>query len=251
MLLLAMLAGAAAETEKVSSYDQGAKWSGKCIKVTDWNSKDADGDLDVQARDANGCCPAGYIPGASAYSIGSYVGAQVICGIASDGAMTGFSTSSSNGVSSCTYGDCYVVKQSTPCSDDTKILVNGCCGADATSAATTKFKDKCEKYLTKGTLAGEADVKTCKTYHKQYTLSGTSATTDDIAEEKLVLGSAVGGAGKYLYTPCADSGIPGVTSTGEAVGAAPAPAPAAASGAAGLAPCALTLLATLCLATLL
>lgn len=247
-LLLVALVGVAADTEKISTYDQGAKWSGKCIKVTDWNSKDADGDLDVAARDANGCCPTGYIPGASAYSIGSYVGAQVICGIASTGATTGFSTSTSNGVKSCTYGDCYVVKQSTPCTDDTKVLVNGCCAAAATSAATTTFKTKCMKYFSSGDT-GVAGVKQCKTYHQQYTLVGTAAKTDDIADGKLVLGSAVGGAGKYLYTPCEDGGIPGVTSTGASVGAAPAPPPAATNSAAGLAPVAI--FPALFLATLL
>lgn len=249
-LLLVPLVGVAADTEKISTYDQGAKWSGKCIKVTDWNSKDQDGDLDVAARDANGCCPTGYIPGASAYSIGSYVGAQVICGIASDGATTGFKTSSS----SCTYGDCYVMKQSTPCTDKTKVLVNGCCGAAATSAATTTFKEKCKKYFTSGKLAGEAGVKQCKSYHKQYKLLGTSVKTDDIAEGKLVLGSKVAGAGKYLYTPCDESGIPGVTSTGASVGSAapaPTPAPGAASAASFAKFAPLAIFPALFLATLL
>lgn len=245
VLLLVILAGADAATETVASYDQGAKWSGKCIKVTDFNTKDQDGDLEVVDRDANGCCPTDYIPGIASDAIGSYVGAQIICGIGSDGTVTAFSSSTSNGVTTCTYGDCYVVKQSTPCTDGTKVLVNGCCGA-VSNKADTLFKDKCEKYLTSGSYAGESGVNYCKSYHTSYTLVGTSVETDDIADSKLVFSGEVDGAGKYLYTPCEDSGIPGVTSTGEKIGGGSSNT-AVTGDTSALVPSAL--IASLCLAT--
>lgn len=236
-LLLLLVASAAGETDKISNYELGAKWSGKCIKITDWNSKNYDEDLEVLPREANGCCPADYIPGASAHSAGQGIGPQVICGIASD-AVNAFTMSTSNNASTCSYGDCYVVKNVQTCKDDSTIGVNGCCGVTATTAADLQWPALCTPWNKLVDVGNTNDGgKWCSAYATTYANIGTAVHTDNIADEKLVFSGAAGTAGHYYWTPCSGSGIPpDTTSSGGGGGSDADRAPKrAATGALGLA----------------
>lgn len=200
-LLTIMSTGALAT--KIADMDQGAEFT-KCFDVTDWNTKTADDDLTLGDRDANGCCAAGYAPGVPLYS--SYFGAQVVCGVDdSDGSIGGMSGSSSNGNTTCDYKKCYVMKiaDKITCTDDAVALLNGCCGATANSRTFTADCMNYDYTYSVYTAGDNADPEYCLTYHKNYgTLgfSGTSATTDDIADGAFVLDSF------YAYAPCAAGG---------------------------------------------
>merc|ERR1719162_1485581 len=95
----------------LTDLEQGAKFD-KCIRIADWSSKRLSDEVDVAERDANGCCPDGFTPGVKHYD--NYVGAQVVCGFKADGTVA-TSTSTSNGVKTCTYNQCYVWKQNLEC----------------------------------------------------------------------------------------------------------------------------------------
>lgn len=221
------------ETDKISNYAQGARWSDKCILISDWNSKDYDDDIHVIARNSTtGCCPEGFIPGVEATAAGSYISGQVVCGIGSDGTQTAFSRSTSNGVTTCNYGQCYVIKNVMDCTgEDSKININGCCHATGGTASTLTFPELCLGYFHR-TVDDQMDntAKYCLTYNKTYALHGTADETDDVVDEMLVLNglkySDANAKGYYYYTPCLESGIPGVP-----MNPTPAPTPTKKGGA--------------------
>lgn len=178
---------------KLSSYEQGAKFD-KCIKISDWESKSLDDEIEVADRSSDGCCPDGTVPGVKHYS--KYVGAQVVCGFTSDGTVT-FSTSSGSS-NSCTYNQCYVWKQNLECDGGGKQFLNGCCAAPATcKTGTCGFKDKCENYAYTMTNVHSNSSKYCLTYHKTYKMENTQVKTDDQADNKLKFDKL------WYYTACA------------------------------------------------
>jgi hypothetical protein len=170
----------------------------KCVNLTDFNTKSLEHQVNVTDRDANGCCPTGFIPGVKHYN--KYYSTQIVCGFKDDGSVS-FSTSTSNGVKTCTYNKCFHVKMNHTCKDGTAMKLDGCCGKD-------NYVDDCKMY-TKS--ANSVDY--CLSYLKKYKMEGTSDKTDDVNGtlnvDKL-----------YLYTPCT-----GIT----AAGSAPAPAPSGGS----------------------
>jgi len=208
----------AAAAVKLSSYEQGAKFD-KCISNSDFEGKTLEDDITLIDRDAQGCCPAGSVPGAKHYN--NYVGAQVICGFKSDGKVA-LSTSSSNGVKSCTYNQCYVYKQDLSCkTSGAKQRLNGCCAAADTCATNScDFATDCKNYAYKFNNAHGESVEYCLSYHKNYKMEYTSAKTDDQADDKLQVDKL------YVYTPCAGS-----ASTGGTASDSSTPSPAATSGA--------------------
>merc|ERR1712224_737786 len=135
----------------------------KCISNSDFQGKTLEDDITLIDRDANGCCPAGSVPGAKHYD--KYVGAQVICGFKSDGSVA-VSTGSSNGVKTCT---------------------TNACG----------FETDCKSYAYNFNNAHSESVKYCLTYHKNYKMENTAAKTDDQADHKLQIDKL------YVYTACA------------------------------------------------
>merc|ERR1712060_114089 len=178
----------------LSSYASGAKFD-KCIKITDWESKTLDDDIELEERDgATGCCPDDTVPGVKHYT--NYVGAQVICGFTSDGSIE-FSTSSSNGANTCTYNTCYVVKLDYTCADDSKLLLNGCCAAPADCTGNScGFQGTCKNYAySMSNVFGDA-TEYCLTYHSTYSLENTVGTDDDQADDMLKLDKL------YYYTAC-------------------------------------------------
>jgi len=194
----AVLAVASAEKVALNTYDQGASFT-KCINITDFASKTLADEIDLIDRDeSGGCCPEGSVPGAKWYA--SYKGAQVVCGFKADGTIA-TSSSTSNGVKTCTYNNCYVDKQNLPCADDSKQLLNGCCAG--TTAANTGFPTQCKNYYSSLSNAYSESYKYCTTYDKDYGTkgwAGTAEATDDQADGKLVP------ANIYTYTPCEGGG---------------------------------------------
>jgi len=200
------LADAHGSKMKFADSEQGAAFD-KCIKIEDFNSKTLDDEVEVVAREEGGCCPDGYVPGAKWYT--SYKGAQVVCGFKEDGTVK-LSTGSSNGAKTCTYNSCYVDKQGLPCKEDTKQLLNGCCGA---TKGSRTFQDTCLSYDYTFKTAYNNQVEYCLSYDKDYGTkgwSGTAELTDDQKDGKLVVENL------YTYTPCEG---------GSAGGAAPASGP--------------------------
>jgi len=206
VLCLLVASGCAAVTAvKLSSYEQGAKFE-KCISNSDFQGKTLEDDITLIDRDANGCCPAGSVPGAKHYD--KYVGAQVICGFKSDGSVA-VSTGSSNGVKTCTYNHCYVYKQDLTCkTGGAKQRLNGCC-AEPSSCTTNAcdFETDCKSYAYNFNNAHSESVKYCLTYHKNYKMENTAAKTDDQADHKLQIDKL------YVYTACA-APSPAATASG-------------------------------------
>lgn len=205
-------AAIAVMADKLADMEQGAEFT-KCIKLDDWTTKTLDDDITLMAKDANGCCPEGSVPGAKLYT--QYQGAQVVCGVKDDGSIGSFSSSSSNGNKTCNYQKCYMFKQGLTCKDDTKQRLNGCCGAKP----QTNFKDLCKFYdkshssVTAGASATNAY---CLSYHKNYGTvgnKGTSAKTDDLSSGKFQVDKF------YSYAPC----------DGASGGSSPSPSPSPAT----------------------
>jgi len=209
-----MMFAVGALADKIGDMDQGAEFT-KCIALDDFHSKTLDDDITLHDRDANGCCAEGHVPGAKLYT--AYQGSQIACGVEDDGTAGGYSSSSSNGVTTCDYGKCYVFKQGLACSDDTMQLLNGCCGATKSSRT---FTDDCMSYdYTHSTAtAGEsATTEYCLTYDQNYGTKGNEGTTeadDDIADGKFLVenfnsyaaceGGSVSGGGKDASSGAVD-----------------------------------------------
>jgi hypothetical protein len=178
---------------KFADSEQGAAFD-KCIKIEDFETKTLDDEVEVVDREAGGCCPDGYLPGAKYYT--KYPGAQVVCGFKEDG-TTAISTGSSNGAKKCTYNSCYVQKQGLACKDDTKQLLNGCCGA---TKGSRTFKDGCLSYDYQLNTVYNKKYQYCLSYDKDYGTKGdvgTTEKTDDQKDGKLVV------ANLYTFHPCA------------------------------------------------
>jgi len=172
---------------KFGDLAQGAEFS-QCIKITDFNSKSLADDVEVVDK-ADGCCPEGSIPGIKWYN--QYWGSMIVCGFKDDGSVN-MGTSTSNGVKSCEYNKCYVVKMDITCADDSKMKLDGCCPKDQWTA-------DCKMYSKSQSFFNEK-VTYCLSYAKKYTLDGTVDKTDDQVDGKLSL------TGAYAYTGCAPFG---------------------------------------------
>lgn len=206
-LLMSVANKALAETMKFADSEQGAAFD-KCIKSEDFMTKTLDDEVEVVARDEGGCCPEGYVPGAKWYN--QYQGAQIVCGFKEDGSVA-VKTGSSNGAKTCTYNNCYVHKQGLPCKDDTKQLLNGCCGAEKTKT----FQDSCKHYVKNFNNVYSEKVDYCLSYDKDYGSKGYNGKNDKAgfqAEGKLVVENL------YTYTPCGGGAAGGDASGGDAAG---------------------------------
>merc|ERR550532_2010425 len=128
----------------------------------------------------------------------NYVGAQVVCGFQADGTVS-FSTSTSNGVHTCTYNHCFVWKSNLECEDGKKQMLNGCCAASADCATNAcGFKADCKNYYKNNWKNVWNNVtEYCTTYAKVYKMEHTQDKTDDIKDGKLDTNKV------YVYTPCA------------------------------------------------
>jgi len=224
VLLSLLLCGSQATI--LNDMEQGAKFE-KCIAIADWEGKTLADDITLQDRDANGCCPVGTVPGVKHYN--KYIGAQVVCGFKADGTIA-MSDSTSNGVTTCTYNQCYVWKQHLECeTSGTHQRLNGCCKAAADcSTGNCGFKDGCKNYAyNQGNMRGSDTAEYCLTYNKNYKMEYTSVKTDDQANDKLQIDKV------YVYTACA-GGSNGGSSPTPAPATPATPAPADESSDAGL-----------------
>merc|ERR1712176_43682 len=129
-------------------------------------------------------------------------GAQVECGWTADGTID-FSTSTSNGVNTCAYNNCFVIKLGTTCADDdSKLLLNGCCAAPADcTGSSCGFKDTCENYAYSMSNVFGDDTKYCLTYHSSYSLENTFDTDDDVKNGDTD-SPYLDVSNLYTYTPC-------------------------------------------------
>jgi len=196
-----LIASTTAETLKVGDLAQGSEFT-KCIKITDFNSKTLNDDVEVTDK-VDGCCPEGYIPGIKWYN--NYWGAMVVCGFKEDGSVA-MSSSTSNSVKSCTYNKCYVVKMDLTCKDSSKMTLDGCCPKD-------QWDDDCKMYTKSQSFFSEK-VGYCLSYAKNYKLEGTNEKTDDVVDGVLSLTNV------KAYTECAGAfgGTSSGTSTSEGSG---------------------------------
>jgi len=187
----------------INSLAQGSVFD-QCISLVDWESKGLLDDITLVAR-VGDCCPAGTTPGAKMFA--GYTGAQIVCGFKADGNVV-LSTSSSNGVKTCTYNTCYVMKQHLPCTTGVHQFLNGCCGP----YAATTFPGDCLKYKKSYNNAWGESVKYCTTYHKNFGSigrHGTEAKSDDQTFDGALLVDKV-----YAYSPCPGSLLIATSGTG-------------------------------------
>merc|ERR1712194_50873 len=177
--------------------------------------KTIEDDITLVERDAQGCCPTDTVPGAKHTT--TYEGPQVVCGIKDDGSVT-MSTGSSNGVKTCTYNSCFVMKKNLACAaDGSKQMINGCCATKAScNSNACGFKADCKNYGSSFNNVYSQSVGYCTTYDKDYGTkgyAGTLAATDDVdtsgSEKKLLVDKV------YTYTRCA-GGSAGAASNGVA-----------------------------------
>jgi len=198
----------------IGDMDQGAAFT-QCVTITDYQTKTLSDDITLQDRDANGCCPAGTVPGVKFYA--NYQGAQIVCGIENDGTYA-LSTYTSNGVSNCLYNNCYVMKQDITCTDGSKQLLNGCCAGTAATAqgglGTQGFPDGCDNYFTHRTNVHDEIFDYCLTYATNYNAVGREGTTPDADDQA---GGELQVSNIDTYAACSGSLVGG--------GATPAPAP--------------------------
>lgn len=202
-LLVSVTASTAlAETLKIGDLAQGSEFT-KCIKQTDYESKGLADDVEVVDR-VDGCCPEGFTPGTKHTS--TYYGTMVVCGFQDDGSIK-MSTGSSNGVKTCTYNKCFVIKSDITCADadNKKMTLNGCCGgADASNKAMwpgdTAKGNKCANYVSSSSSNGVSTTY-CTHYNSKYEKLGTSKKDDDlvVADGKTSLNLET----LHMFTPCA------------------------------------------------
>lgn len=194
---------ALAEGTALSSYGHGEVFD-KCIKISDWESATLSSDIELSDRDSNGCCPAGSVPGQKHTT--SYTGAQVTCGFKADGTIQ-MSTSTSNGVSTCTYNNCFVQKWDFTCEDGSKMLLNGCCAApDACSGNACGFQADCKNYASSMSNVHSESTEYCTTYHKNYGtigMHGTAVASDDVTDADP---PALNMDNLYMYALCEEGG---------------------------------------------
>lgn len=222
LLVVSCLTGAFAV--KLADMDQGVAFT-KCINNDDFQTKTLHDDITLTDRDGNGCCAAGTIPGAPFKS--GYQGAQVVCGINANGAYNSFSVSTSNGVSTCNYRNCYVMKQDITCKDASKQTLSGCCGPNvkaltSTSQMTANLQANCLGYEYEVKDLANTNVKYCATYHKNYGTVGavgTSGGSDDQANGKLLVDKV------RTYAACASSSVGGGGGGGGTPTVHPTPVP--------------------------
>lgn len=175
----------ATSTMVIGDLAQGSEFT-KCILTSDLNSKSLADTVTVTDRNtASGCCPSGYAPGIKHYN--KYWGAMIICGFQDNGAIS-TGTSSSNGVTTCNYNKCYVVKMDVTCADSSKMTLDGCCPKG-------QYTADCKSY-TKSWSVNNQMYSYCLSYNKNYKMEGTSATADDQQGGTLDLSKL------YLYTAC-------------------------------------------------
>lgn len=224
MLLPSCLLAMAGATV-IGDMDQGAAFT-QCVTISDFESKTLSDDITLQDRDDNGCCPAGTVPGHKFYS--SYQNAQIVCGFEDDGTIA-LTSSTSNGVTTCTYNSCYVMKQDITCEDDSKQFLNGCCeGTSATAsggAGTQGFPGGttgCDNYYYSTTNVHGESYSYCLTYATNYGAEGyegTASAADDQEDDVLQVDNI------YTYAACSgslvgDSSTPGSTGASAATAAA-------------------------------
>jgi len=239
MLLPACLLVMAGATV-IGDMDQGAAFT-QCVTITDYQTKTLSDDITLQDRDANGCCPAGTVPGVKFTA--HYQGAQIVCGIENDGTYA-LSTSTSNGVSTCTYNNCYVMKQDITCTDGSKQLLNGCCAGTTATAqgglGTQGFPGGtagCDNYFYSRTNVHDESFNYCLTYATNYGAVGREGTTPDADDQAggvlqvsnidtyaACSGSLVGGGATPAPTPAPPQEAPAPPGTASAASAAAAPA---------------------------
>jgi hypothetical protein len=184
---------------KIGDLAQSSEFT-QCIKITDFNSKSLGDEVEVTDK-VDGCCPEGYIPGIKWYK--NYWGAMIVCGFKDDGSVN-VATSTSNGVKTCEYNKCYVVKMDITCADSSKMTLDGCCPKDQWTA-------DCMKYTKSQSFFNEK-VNYCLSYAKNYKLEGTNEKTDDQVDGKLSLTNI------KSYTGCAPFGSSLGGSTGGSTG---------------------------------
>jgi len=200
----------------IGDMDQGAAFT-QCVTISDYETMTLSDDITLVDRDGTtGCCPSGSVPGAKFYS--SYQGAQIVCGFEDDGTYS-MTTSTSNGVTSCTYNNCYVMKQDITCSDDSKQFLNGCC--EGTTASNTGFPSGttgCSNYYYTGNtnVHGE-DYKYCTTYATNYGTEGYEGTSDAADDQD---GGVLQVENIYTYAACSGSEVSGGGSTPDSTDAA-------------------------------
>jgi hypothetical protein len=188
--ILVLCSAAMVGCVKVADMEQGSEFT-KCVSITDLETKTMNDDITLIDR-VGDCCPEGSVPGVK-HTV-YYDGAQIVCGLKDDGTVA-LSTGSSNGVKTCTYNKCYVMKQNIPCKDGTQQLLNGCCGANP----QTNFDAQCMFYDSSFNNAYSEPTQYCTTYDKDYGTkgyAGTDVLTDDVADGKLQVDKL------YVYTPC-------------------------------------------------
>jgi len=160
--------------EKLMDYEEGALFT-KCIKIEDLESKSMEDDIELVER-VDGCCPNATVPGVKHTNM--YVGPQVVCGLKDDGSIS-MSTGSSNGVKTCTYNNCFIMKQNLECADGSRQRINGCCAPKADCAGNNcGFKEDCKNYNNNFNNVYSESVDYCTIYHQNYGTKGNEGTTE-------------------------------------------------------------------------
>lgn len=229
-LLVSVTASTAlAETLKIGDLAQGSEFK-RCIKQSDFHgsadavAKGLGDEVEVVDREDGGCCPDGFVPGYK--HTASYYGPMIVCGFQEDGTLK-FSTGTSNGVKTCTYNKCFVIKSDVSCTDDTKMALNGCC---AKGKWPGTGNDECKNYDKTPTSNGVVS-RYCTHYNSKYKMEGTADKADDIVTTD---GKSVLDLSKlYVYTACkgALSGDGGSDSDGSSSTSSASPFARAAMGA--------------------
>jgi hypothetical protein len=208
---------ALASADKLIDFEEGSLFT-KCLKITDLETKSIEDDIELVERDASGCCPNATVPGVKHTNM--YVGPQVVCGLKDDGTIS-LSTGSSNGVKTCTYNSCFVMKQNLECEDGSKQRINGCCAPKADCAGNNcGFKELCKNYNNNFNNAYSESADYCTVYHKNYGTvgnEGTSLKTDDVdmsGDAKKLVTDKV-----YVYARC-EGGSSGSSSLNDSLSGA-------------------------------
>jgi len=177
---------------KLIDLEEGSLFT-KCIKISDWETKSMEDDIELVDRNATtGCCPDDTEPGTMFdLKSTSYVGPQIICGLTMDMYYSvlqrkvkgvKYEIERDKGrLESCNFNYCFVMKQNLECANGSKQMINGCCAPKAECAEDNcGFKDDCKNKVNSITAINYSNgrVSHCTTYHKDYKAKGNEGLKD-------------------------------------------------------------------------
>eukprot|EP00929_Paragymnodinium_shiwhaense_P114523 TRINITY_DN8297_c0_g2_i1.p1 TRINITY_DN8297_c0_g2~~TRINITY_DN8297_c0_g2_i1.p1 ORF type:complete len:408 (-),score=79.77 TRINITY_DN8297_c0_g2_i1:177-1328(-) len=173
--------GAVSDAVKLIDLEEGSLFT-KCIKISDLETKSMEDDIELVERDpVTGCCPGATEPGIKfELKSTSYTGPQIVCDFKANGEIEyDIVRDRFNGLQTCNFNNCFVMKQNLECANGGKQMINGCCAPKAVCEQDScGFKEDCKNYARSITALNYTNgrVSHCTLFHRDYKARGNEGT---------------------------------------------------------------------------